>query len=402
MIPTGSEYPPQHHIDPRYQQQQHYQRVEGGASAQSQRRFTGPQNSISEMPSSTEKLYANRMQKDGGNQFEQTNRVGDYETRNPLPRTIPGASSNLPPGVQYGGQPQDGQTYSPYHGRVSEGSSNTPNMVYTPSSQAAPMIRNMGQQGVSAPPQAPVARARQDPHAVQAYYAQSNQATVSPQVNQFEDRSQYGPQGGQNMDPVRMGQAVPNQGYPQPNQAYEGANQRGFEYETRRGSQGAADRGAYGGQLPQDQFGGEVGVARIDTPPPAAQPRPIPMPRANVPPRVHPPQQEQPQPAQPIQYKTSSNPSGPRRNVLMQNIDEEIHQEVEKVRQSSVDLLTEEELSKLPVDPNLVCPICAKQFKIGQIQAFKKHTKACQQEKEERERLPTPQTPTEWVRSMVS
>ena len=202
QIPTSSEYPPQHHNDPRYQQQQqqHFQRVEGSASAQSQRRFTAPQNSISELPSSTEKLYANCLQKDGGNQFEQTNRVGGYETRHPLPRAIPGASSN-----------------------------------------------------------------------------------------QFENRSQYRAQGGQNMDPGGMGQVVPNQGYPQP---YEdpGANQRGFEYKTRRGSQGAADRGAYGGQLPQDQYGGgEVGVARIDPPPPAAQPRPIPMPRANVP-HIQPPE----------------------------------------------------------------------------------------------------------------
>ena len=364
-------YPVQHHNDPHHQQQQHVQRVEHGA--QSQRSYTSPQNRISEIPSSSEERYVNL--KDGGNQLDQINRVGGYETRNPLPRTIPGASSNLPPSVQYGGHPHDGQTHSPYHSRVPEGSSNSPNMVYTPSSQAGPMIRNMGQQGVSAPPQAPVARARHDPHAAQAYFAQSNQATVSPQVNQFEDRSQYGAQGGQNMDPVRMGQAVPNQGYPQP---YEdpGANQRGFEYETRRGSQGAADRGAYGGQLPQDQFGGgEVGVARIDPPPPAAQPRPIPTPRANVP-HLQPPQQDQPQTAQPGQNKTPPNPSGPQENILMQNIDQEIHQVVEEVRQG--DQGNAMSLIGAPLDPNLVCPLCLKQFHIGEIQKYKKHVDNCE------------------------
>ncbi len=30
-----------------------------------------------------------------------------------------------------------------------------------------------------------------------------------------------------------------------------------------------------------------------------------------------------------------------------------------------------------PLDPNLVCPLCNKQFRIGEIQAFRSHVQTC-------------------------
>lgn len=42
-----------------------------------------------------------------------------------------------------------------------------------------------------------------------------------------------------------------------------------------------------------------------------------------------------------------------------------------------------EEHDDRPYDPNLVCPTCKKQFRIGEIQEYKKHFRSCQSKKEQ-------------------
>ena len=65
-------------------------------------------------------------------------------------------------------------------------------------------------------------------------------------------------------------------------------------------------------------------------------------------------------------------------NPLQRELDDEIHQQAAQViqevsgsrREVNTDL-------KRPFDPNLVCPMCRKQFRIGEIQRFRRHVNTC-------------------------
>ena len=65
-------------------------------------------------------------------------------------------------------------------------------------------------------------------------------------------------------------------------------------------------------------------------------------------------------------------------NVLLKGIDDEIHEMAEEVRRMSRRPVTDEiildnEDSSLPYDPNLVCPKCGRQYRVGEIQKLKRH-----------------------------
>ena len=65
-------------------------------------------------------------------------------------------------------------------------------------------------------------------------------------------------------------------------------------------------------------------------------------------------------------------------NPLQRELDDEIHQQAAQViqevsgsrREVNTDL-------KRPFDPNLVCPMCRKQFRIGEIQRYRRHVNTC-------------------------
>ena len=65
-------------------------------------------------------------------------------------------------------------------------------------------------------------------------------------------------------------------------------------------------------------------------------------------------------------------------NPLQKELDDEIHQQAAQViqevsrrgREAKTDL-------QRPFDPNLVCPMCRKQFRIGEIQKFRRHVNTC-------------------------
>ena len=65
-------------------------------------------------------------------------------------------------------------------------------------------------------------------------------------------------------------------------------------------------------------------------------------------------------------------------NPLQRELDDEIHQQAAQViqevsgsrREANADL-------KRPFDPNLVCPMCRKQFRIGEIQRYRRHVNTC-------------------------
>ena len=108
------------------------------------------------------------------------------------------------------------------------------------------------------------------------------------------------------------------------------------------------------------------------------------------------------QPCQPHQLlqhdelaQTSPENETSEKNVLLRGIDDDIHHVAEQLQGVSDEEDTS--LEQVQFDPNLVCPYCMKQFRLGEIQKCKRHVKECDKEKEERERMPPPQTPTEWV-----
>ena len=65
-------------------------------------------------------------------------------------------------------------------------------------------------------------------------------------------------------------------------------------------------------------------------------------------------------------------------NILLEGIDDEIHEMAEEVRRMSrrpdtQEVLFDDEDSSLPYDPNLVCPKCGRQYRVGEIQKLKRH-----------------------------
>jgi hypothetical protein len=65
-------------------------------------------------------------------------------------------------------------------------------------------------------------------------------------------------------------------------------------------------------------------------------------------------------------------------NPLQKELDDEIHQQaaevIQEVSGGRRDANTD---PKRPFDPNLVCPMCRRKFRIGEIQKFKKHVSTC-------------------------
>ena len=65
-------------------------------------------------------------------------------------------------------------------------------------------------------------------------------------------------------------------------------------------------------------------------------------------------------------------------NRLMKGLNTEIHETAAGVE---ANVQSEEELSSLegaPMDPNLVCPMCAQGYRVGEIQKYRRHVKSCQ------------------------
>ena len=65
-------------------------------------------------------------------------------------------------------------------------------------------------------------------------------------------------------------------------------------------------------------------------------------------------------------------------NPLQKEVDDEIHQQAAEVMQevSGGRRIVKTDCQR-PFDPNLVCPMCRRQFRIGEIQKFKKHVNTC-------------------------
>ena len=65
-------------------------------------------------------------------------------------------------------------------------------------------------------------------------------------------------------------------------------------------------------------------------------------------------------------------------NPLVKELDDEIHQQAAEVIQEVSGGRQEVKTDhQRPFDPNLVCPMCRRQFRIGEIQKFKRHVNTC-------------------------
>ena len=65
-------------------------------------------------------------------------------------------------------------------------------------------------------------------------------------------------------------------------------------------------------------------------------------------------------------------------NPVIQGIDKQIHEYAEEVRRRNLPLPTQEfhqddDDDIVPYDPNLICPGCGKQYRVGEIQKLKRH-----------------------------
>ena len=71
-------------------------------------------------------------------------------------------------------------------------------------------------------------------------------------------------------------------------------------------------------------------------------------------------------------------PSGPQENALIQGINTEIHDVAAGVgRKVDSNSVLESLSPQAPYDPNLICPMCRRQFRIGEIQKYRQHVKLC-------------------------
>lgn len=65
-------------------------------------------------------------------------------------------------------------------------------------------------------------------------------------------------------------------------------------------------------------------------------------------------------------------------NPLQKKLDDEIHEEASEVIQEVNGRRFEDSVERRrPYDPNLVCPMCRKRFRIGGIQKFRRHVNTC-------------------------
>ena len=108
-------------------------------------------------------------------------------------------------------------------------------------------------------------------------------------------------------------------------------------------------------------------------------------PRKTMLPHTHPSSKQEPvnqrQPKKKIkQQQTAADDSDSdiEENILLKGIDDEIHEMAEEVRRmsrrpSADEVLFDDEDSSLPYDPNLVCPKCGRQYRVGEIQKLKRH-----------------------------
>ena len=70
--------------------------------------------------------------------------------------------------------------------------------------------------------------------------------------------------------------------------------------------------------------------------------------------------------------------SGPQENALIQGINTEMHNVAAVVGRQVDNTPVLESLSpQAPLDPNLICPMCRRQFRIGEIQKYRQHVKLC-------------------------
>ena len=119
----------------------------------------------------------------------------------------------------------------------------------------------------------------------------------------------------------------------------------------------------------------------VDVPSPTAQEKPRPKPRMLNPARQVERKQNTPSPTYvapnpaPVEYPLANRTELlVKPNVLQEGINGEISEAADAVSQVT---RKEGEREGAPLDPNLVCPMCMKQYRIGEIQLYRAHVNKC-------------------------
>ena len=152
---------------------------------------------------------------------------------------------------------------------------------------------------------------------------------------------------------------------------------------TRRGGSqnvGAVDSPAYNQRQALSDSQVPPGQHYNRSPPPNQHLPHSPQPRhavPNLPPRGPYPSGHAPS-ATPFPQTEGKQPSALQENLLLKDLDVDISQAAAAVREEvTVDSLHSVQ-EAWPLDSNLICPVCKKQFRIGQIQHYKQHVDKCQ------------------------
>jgi hypothetical protein len=82
-----------------------------------------------------------------------------------------------------------------------------------------------------------------------------------------------------------------------------------------------------------------------------------------------------PHPPTNAQDRRPPNPSAPQEDLLIKDIETEITEAADEVRR---EIAPQSIAEAWPWDSNLICPMCKKQFRIGQIQYYKQHVDECE------------------------
>ena len=229
-----------------------------------------------------------------------------------------------------------------------------------------PMVQHP-QQPMSQPsqqpmiPQLPAIRQPVIQHGQQPAMQQSQQSIRMQQPQQHGGMQHGGMQHG-GMQHGQMGGANPNAIYNQQNIPMTNVPSQPYQHSPPRSKQPRSPKPGAPVNIPQSH---DPAVSRAA----GGQQQPGVYPAANP---------------QTPQSKRPLNPLTPQENVLLQSIETDISEAAAEVRSevftsmSSVESTPGgDEPMSLPQDPNLVCPMCKRQFKIGQIQSYRAHVDTC-------------------------
>ncbi len=353
------------------------------------RRSTEPQNSISShghlrtvpprVQEDGDQYWENPQAREGNHQLLPTSQAqlpaqNRMDTGPPIRASDPGTQHNMDPRYQ-GGQQRTNDPQQPMHANNQHYQGGQQNQQRMNDPHQPMYASNQYQQGGQ----------QNEPNQWQGEYHPNQQGGYDP--NQ---------QGGYDQDP-RQNQQL-QQGYAQGGPSFNHHGQqhhpppRSPNYQPQDPQNYPPTSYAQGSPSPYHQYG----VDQIQQPPGAIPQSPFTPPNAVQPQQMvsnqaSPPRtgrgqlalEVQPTPLPRRNSKENLPPSqrpkqnsNVQENILLQGIDRDIKDAAKSVFHEGDEL--ESIAPNAPFDPNLICPLCMRNFRVGEIQKYKKHVNTCQ------------------------